>query len=121
MAEEILVINGHDYSRFVESKGVGWQRNDLDSSKTTRTKNGTMRRDKITTKRTLGFKLINMSREQLAQLDDDLSDSTFSVTYLDLHGPQTRVFYCSSFRAELDSVIAGVSTWSDATFNIIEV
>lgn len=35
---EVLVINGHDYSRHIERKGVGWSRNDLDSDKTTRTK-----------------------------------------------------------------------------------
>ena len=52
---EILKINGHDYSPYVKSKGFGWSREDLDSDKTIRTKNGKMRRHKITTKRKLSY------------------------------------------------------------------
>ena len=46
---EFLKINHHDYSSFVEYKGYGWSRNDLDSEKTTRVKNGDLRRKKVTT------------------------------------------------------------------------
>lgn len=118
---DILIINGHDYSRFIERKGYGWSRNDLDSEQTTRLKNGTMRRHKITTKRKLSYMLINMSRAELAQLDDDLSRNTVSVKYLDLHGVQTRTFYCSSFSAELSDVSNGEDHWDGATFSITEV
>lgn len=118
---EVLVINGHDYSQYIEMKGVGWSRNDLDSEKTVRTKDGRMRRDKITTKRKLSYTMMNMSRAELAQLDDDLSETTFSATYLDLHGTQTREFYCSSFSATNDTVYDEDGQWSGATFNMIEV
>lgn len=118
---EVLVINGHDYSRYVERKGLGWSRNDLDSDKTTRTKDGKMRRDKITTKRKLSYKIVHMTRSQLAQLDDDLSADTFNATYLDLHGVQTREFYCSSFSATVAEIQDGNDMWEDASFNIIEV
>jgi hypothetical protein len=47
---EVFIINGTDYSSAIATKGYGWSRNDLDSDKTTRTKDGKMRRDKITTK-----------------------------------------------------------------------
>lgn len=118
---EVLVINGHDYSRYVERKGLGWSRNDLDSDKTTRTKNGRMRRYKITTKRKLSFKVIHMTREQLARLDDDLSEDSFSATYLDLHGVQKREFYCSSFSATAAEIQDGNDVWEEASFNMIEV
>lgn len=52
---EVLIINGTDYSDFIATKGYGWSRNDLDSDKTTRTKDGKMRRDKITSKRKLNY------------------------------------------------------------------
>lgn len=118
----ILKINGHDYSRFVEASGYGWSREDLDSEKTTRTKDGRMRRDKITTKRKLSYSLFHMTREQLSQLDDDLSPATFSVTYFDLHGSMTKEFYCSSFSATLDTAYSEDGTaWSGASFNLIEV
>lgn len=118
---EILIINGNDYSRYIKQKGVGWARNDLDSDKTTRTKDGRMRRQKITTKRKLTFTMLRMSRELMAQLDNDLSAQTFRATYRDLHGTQTREFYCSSFSATLSDVQNGVDIWEGASFSLIEV
>lgn len=118
---EVLKINGVDYSTHIEAKGVGWSRNDLDSEKTVRVKNGNMRRDKITTKRKLSYKLIHMTQTELATLDDALSASTFSATYLDLHGKQTRTFYCSSFSATLESVHSEDGEWGGAAFDMIEV
>ena len=119
---DILTINGHDYSTYIEASGYGWSREDLDSEKTTRTKDGRMRRDKITTKRKLSYTLFHMTRDQLAQLDDDLSPATFNVTYFDLHGSMTKEFYCSSFSATLDTAYSEDGTeWSGASFNLIEV
>ena len=118
---EVLIINGCDYSNFVQHKGVSWSRNDLDSSQTTRTKNGRMRRQKITTKRKLEFTLMNMTRAQLAQLDQALSAATFTATYLDLHGRMTREFYCSSFKATLSEATDEDSTWEGASFSMTEV
>lgn len=118
---EVLKINGHDYSRYIESKGVGWTRNDLDSDKTTRTKDGKMRRYKVATKRTVSYRMMNMTRAQLAALDDDLSAATFSATFLDLHGVMTKEFYCSSFSADLADISDGNDQWESASFTIIEV
>lgn len=119
---DILIINGHDYSRFIEKAGYGWSREDLDSDKTTRTKDGRMRRYKIATKRKTSYKLTHMTREQLAQLDDDLSPATFNATYHDLHGTMTREFYCSSFSATMDMAFdENGEAWSGASFNLIEV
>lgn len=118
---EVLIINGNDYSRFIRGKGVAWSRNDLDSEKTVRTKAGTLRRDKIATKRKLTYDLINMTQAELAQLDNDLSAATFSARYLDLHGVRTKTFYCSSFSATLADCSDGVSRWEGATFSMTEV
>lgn len=118
---EVLKINGVDYSSHIEAKGIGWSRNDVDSEKTKRVKSGTLRRDKITTKRKLSYKLVHMTREQLAELDDALSKSTFSAAYLDLHGQQTRKFYCSSFAATLESAYGEDGEWGGAAFDMIEV
>lgn len=118
---DVLIINGHNYSPYVESRGLSWSRNDLDGPKTKRTKNGRMRRQKICTKRKLSFKLVNMSRETMARLDDDLSAATFRATYRDLHGEMTREFYCSSFTAQMDWTAGDYEQWSQAAFNMIEV
>ena len=120
MAKEILIINGHDWSGLIQRKGYGWTRNDLDSDQTTRPKNGVMRRNKIGTKRKLSFTTLPASRETLARLDDDLSDTFFDATYLDLHGVMTRTFYCTSFTTTLAESAGGHEDWESATFSIIE-
>lgn len=118
----VFYTNGHDYSKYIERSGYGWTRNDLDSDKTTRLKNGNMRRYKITEKRTLSYTMMGMTRELLAQLDDDLRRTTFTATYYDLHGEQTRTFYCSSFTATLSEVQDDtIDQWEGATFTVIEV
>ncbi|AWY06863.1 MAG: hypothetical protein [Caudoviricetes sp.] len=119
---DLLIINGHDYSRFVKSTGYGWARSDLDSSATTRTKGGLLRRDKITTKRQLTLEVMGLKRAELAQLDDDLSQTTFSATYMDLHGKMTRVFYCANFSANLTTTKRDDEyTWKSDSFTLTEV
>lgn len=118
---DILKIGTLDMSKYVERKGLAWQRNDIDSTKTTRTKDGKLRRDKITDKRTIGYTLANVPEDKLAALDTALSASTFSATYQDLHGVQTRTFYCSSFKATLAAAYDSGSVWEGAEFTMIEV
>lgn len=118
---EVLKIGGVDYSTHIEAKGIGWSRNDVDSEKTKRVKDGTLRRDKIATKRKLSYKLMHMTREELSALDGALSEPAFSATYLDLHGVQTRKFYCSSFSATLESAYSEDGEWGGAAFDMIEV
>lgn len=118
---DLLVINGHDYSKFIKNTGYGWGRNDLDSDSTTRTKDGRLRRDKIGTKRKITYEVMGMTRAQLAQLDDDLSKPTFSATYMDLHGQMTREFYCSSFNASLTTTKRDDEfTWRSEPFTLTE-
>lgn len=118
----ILVINGHDYTRWVEDDGYDWNRDDLDSEKTVRVKTGNMRRDKITEKRNLTYKMLPMPESLAAQLDTDLHAAQFSVQYHDLHGDQTRQFYCSKFPARLHQIIdEGNLMWEGISFNLHEI
>lgn len=115
-----MIINGHDWTSAIQSKGYGWSRNDLDGSQTTRTKDGLMRRNKIGAKRKLSFTTMPLPREKLAQLDDDLSETFFEAKYLDLHGVMTRTFYCSSFETDVVEVWDDCEQWASARFSIIE-
>lgn len=118
----VLVINNHDYSHLIERSGFSWSRNDIDSTSTKRnTKTGTMRRQKITTKRKCTFKLLPTDRATLAQLDTDLSPASFVVTIDDLHGERDLTVYCSSFSANCDDVSVDGEQWSGATFSLIEM
>lgn len=119
----IIAANGerHDYSRFIKSKGYGWSREDLDTDKTVRVKSGVLRRQKIGDKRKLSYDVMNMTRDQLAQLDNDLSQSTYTAIYMDLHGKMQKRFYTSSFSATLSDLYDDNGTWDGASFNMIEV
>lgn len=122
MAKMLLVINGHDYSRWIEDGGYSWSRDDLDSENTRRSKAGKMRRHKITEKRNMTFTMIPMPESLAAQLDTDLHRATFYVTYHDLHGDQTREFYCSQFPANLRQVIdENNMRWDGISFSIHEI
>lgn len=116
----VLIIEGVDYSKHIERQGMTWTRNDIDTDKTVRTKDGKIRRDKIGTKRKLTFKLIHMTRQELAALDDALSETFYSATYMDLHGVQTRRFYTSEFTSTLESMYSNDGEWGEAEFNMIE-
>lgn len=116
------MINGHDYSQYVKKTGYGWSRSDLDSAQSTRTKDGRLRRDKLAAKRKLTYSVMGMTRQMLAQLDDDLSQPTFQAAYMDLHGQMTREFYCSSFSASLTTTLRdGPDAWTSDSFTLIEV
>lgn len=118
----VLVINGHDYTRYIQDDGFEWSRDDVDSEKTVRVKTGSMRRDKITEKRNLTYKMLPMPEALAAQLDTDLHDPEFSVQYQDLYGPQTRRFYCSKFPAKLRQVTdEGRLLWDGISFNLHEI
>lgn len=118
----LLIINGHDYSKWIKDEGYDWSRDDLDSEKTTRVKSGEMRRDKITEKRNLTYKMLPMPERLASQLDDDLHANQFTVQYHDLHGTQTREFYCSKFPAQLRQIIdEGNLLWQGISFNLHEI
>lgn len=118
----LLVINGNDYTKWIKDGGYKWSRDDLDSEKTVRVKDGTMRRDKIAEKRNLSYTMLPMPEETAAQLDTDLHEKQFNVTYHDLHGDQTREFYCSQFPGNLRQIIdKGNLMWDGISFNLHEI
>ena len=122
MAVNILIINGHDYTRFVADSGFSWSRDDLDSEKTVRVKSGLLRRDKITEKRNLEYTMLPMFEALAAQLDDDLSAPQFSVIYRDMHGRQQRNFYCSQFSGDLHQITdEGNLVWENISFSLHEI
>ena len=123
MAANVLVINGVNFTEYIARKGVAWKRNDLDGNDSGRTMDGIMHRAFIAAKRTLNYTLMDLPRGKAAALDSALSSATFEATYLDLHGVETRTFYCTSFSATTDEVDenSGESYWTDISFTMIEV
>lgn len=124
---EVFKIKGpdgqwHDFSGKIQRKGISWSRDDLDGEESGRTMDGVMHRAKVAVKRNMSFKLMKMSREDLAYLDDCLSQETFTLRYFDLHGSMEKEFYCSQLKATFVDVGDGINgTWADGEFNIHEI
>ena len=110
----------HDYSSMVKMSGFAWKRNDLDAEGSGRTLDGLMWRSKVADKRTIDFQLMPDREDKYAALDTDLQQPFFQAQFADLHGIQTKTFYCSSFAATLDDDIDDACRWSGGSFTIIE-
>lgn len=118
----LMVINGHDYSAYVDSEGYEWVRDDLDSEDTIRVKTGNMRRHKINEKQNPPIKMRTMPHQLVKQLDDDLRQNTFRATIFTPHDQRQGEFYCSSFKCRLNQVTdINHITWSDISFTLHEV
>lgn len=123
MSTVLKIKNGsdwHDYSDMVKLSGVSWKRNDLDAEGAGRTLDGLMWRAVVANKRAQEFALMPDRQERYAALDTDLQQPFFEAQIADLHGIQTRTFYCSSFAATLDMDIDDAPEWSGGRFTIIE-
>lgn len=129
MSAEVLILydadnRPHDISRFLLRSGMEGGRNDIDSEKTKRLKNGLMMRDKIGDKRTFSIRLRGSSsdftREQIAEIDSITSQTFYRAVYMDLHGRLDKTFYTSSFHYTLDEVTEDGETVSGASFEMIE-
>lgn len=97
MAEPVLIINGHDYARYVESLELS--RNDLDADGSGRdVQTGLMYRTRIATKLKAEVKLLRLDQAVHRRLLTDIAEAFYSATVLDPATGErtTRTFYTSS-------------------------
>lgn len=118
----ILKIGDLDITELVASGGIGWERNDIDSDKTTRMLDGTMYRKRVTKKRKLSISLLRLTTEQLQKVVAALAPEFVTVTYVDpeVCGQVTKTFYGSTVSSSTWMTIGGVTYWSGTKFNIVE-
>ena len=118
---QTLIINGHNYTKWVKKGGFKWSRNDVDSKKSVRVIAGaTMRRDKLGTKRKLSWTMLRMPEDMAAQLDSDLSADFYQATIRDMHGESSITAYTTSVSAELAEDTDDQRYWDNFTFDMIE-
>ena len=118
---QVLVINGHDYSHYVQSSGgLTWKLNAVDSKATQRVVgNAKMRRDKIADKRTISWKMLPMPEDLFRQLVTDTRSVFYTATIRDLFGIDTITAYTSSISGTL--VLEQKNRiWNNISFEMIE-
>ena len=123
MAEPVLIINGHDYARYVESLELS--RNDLDADGSGRdVQTGLMYRTRIATKLKAEVKLLKLQQDAHRQLLADLSPAFYEATVIDpaTGARTTRTFYTSSvpFGAQRYNRETGAPYYEGMTFSMTE-
>lgn len=114
-------INSVDFTPFILVGKLSWEKNDIDASTTGRTLDGTMRRNRVTSKRAIQFTCKRMTTEDLQKLCAAIAPEYVSVTYLDPElGLVTKTFYSSKLTAVTWGVIGDNTYWEGAQFSLVE-
>ena len=123
MARPVLIINGHDYARYVEE--LNPSRNDLDADGSGRdVQTGLMYRTRIAVKQKWDVKLLRLTEAVHRQLLADISGAYYQATVLDpVTGQQsTKTFYTSSvpFGAQRYDRNSGAPVYDGMSFSMTE-
>lgn len=120
-----LVINGHDYTRYVRAKtGISWSRENTNDEDAGRDAGGTMHTNVTGHQRKLDIKMTSMPFSVAQQLEKDLqgNDDGVKVFYPDIHdGMCTRLFYNTSVTGALTSFTPDGIIVNDVSFTLVSV
>jgi hypothetical protein len=123
--DNILVIDGFDFSAGLQWQGITWEDNDIDSEDSGReTRDGLMYRSVITDKRKIEVTMMPMDAQQVSTLLGLLKATKYhTVTYPDpISGVTTKSFYNSSRSAQLQRVRKSdaARVWENIKFTLTE-
>lgn len=118
----MLKIDGVDFTSYIELGGFKWQLNDLDSSDTGRTLDGTMHRGRITSKVRLDITCMPLSSAKLKKLLNAIYPEFVEVQYLDpMLGEVTKTMYSNNRPATcIIEYEEGEALWNSISFPLIE-
>lgn len=115
----VFKINGVNILPFISQKGIKWQRNDLDGSNAGRTMDGTMHRDRVTSKIRLDITCLPLSSEDAKTVLNAISPEYVEVEYIDpMHGRVTKSMYSNNIPATY--INTKTDMWEGITFPLIE-
>lgn len=115
----VLKINGVDMLPYIAQKGIKWQRNDLDGSNAGRTMDGTMHRERITSKVRLDITCIPLKSEDAGKVLNAIFPEYVTVEYTDpMYGVTTKTMYSNNTPATY--INTNTDCWEGITFPLIE-
>lgn len=120
---DVLIINGVNFSRFIQEGGIDVKRNDLEASGAGRTTmDGKMHRARIAVKTTLQVSCIPMDDLDIQRLCNAIYPQFVEVTYLDpMEGMVTRTMYSNNVSVKLKRVEKdGRLLWEGLKFPLIQ-
>ena len=115
-------VNGVNLLPYVAEGGLKWSENDLDSSNSGRTLDGTMHRGRVAIKKKLEVTCRPLATAQSRIVLTAIAPEFVDVTYDDpKDGLVTKRMYCSTRPAACLTVFDdGTALWDDISFNLIE-
>lgn len=118
----IFKINGTDITPYIASQGLKWSRNDLDGPNAGRTLDGTMWRDRVTTKYRYDITCRPLTIDEASTVLSLIQPEYITVTCTDPVTGGTKSFqaYSNNVPAEYLMNINGVEYWGGITFPIIQ-
>lgn len=120
----VLKVNGVDIVPYIAHRGVKWQRSDIDGESAGRDLTGTLRRDRVATKRRLDITCRPMTTAEASVVLTAILPETVSVEFTDPQsgGVISKTMYSNNNPAtyfiQKDD---GVEWWEGITFPLIEV
>lgn len=122
---EKIVINGHDYTKYVKSKtGFAWARENTNDEDAGRDSGEYMHTNVTSHQRKLTLTLGPMPFSAAQQLESDLqgNDDGVQVQYPDLRdGMYTRMFYNTSITAAMETFTENGVVCDNVKFTLISV
>lgn len=118
----IFKINNVDFSKYVASGGLKWQRNDIDSVSTSRTLDGLLHRGRVATKIRLDITCRPLTASELSTLLNAIYPEYVTVQYSDpMYGTVTKTMYSNNNPASyLFQRPDGTEWWSGISFPLVE-
>jgi len=124
MAKPYFNVNGVDFLRFMESGGLKWTDNDVDSPDSGRTLDGKMHRGKVTSKVKYEVKCLPLEVEDANTVFSTLAHEYVTVaTNIDpKKGTVSYEMYNSTRPGTCFVVdpVSGKGRWNDISFSLIE-
>lgn len=122
ISDMVLEVNGVDMLPYVEHKGIKWTRSDLDSSSTTRTLDGELRRKRVATKIRLDITCRPLKTEEAKIVLTAIMPEFVTVRYTDpqLGMVTTKTMYANNNPASHMLITKEGSWWEGITFPLIE-
>ena len=117
----VFIVNGHDYTEYIQE--IKPSRNDLDADGSGRNLlNGLMYRKRITSKAKLSVTFLRMDETLMQQLENDMYPEYVSVTTLDPRQNRrvTRTYYTSTINNGVQRYIGGKTVYDGISFDITE-
>lgn len=115
----VLKINGVDMLPYIVEKGIKWQRNDLDGDNAGRTMDGTMHRERVTSKIRLDITCLPLSSADAAVVFNAIYPEYVEVEYTDpMYGLVYKTMYSNNTPATYINTTTDL--WEGIAFPLIE-